>query len=158
MATECGPFEKKFSVKDYLGLWYEIARLPTFFQSGDRNTATYTATVQPNVVNVYNVAYNKDWKLIDNIIGKASPSADQPAALTVTFPPPVPPPSGVNYIVHDTDYDLYSMVGDCNRQYLWILCRNKTMSAELYCKLVKKAKKLGYDTGALIEDYKAVKE
>ena len=106
---------------------------------------------------MYNVAYDKKWKLISSITGTAVPNVEQPAALTVTFPPPAPAPKGVNYIIHETDYNGYSIVGSCDRVYVYILSRNKTMSSKLYHKLVKRVKKLGYNTDNLTVDYHAVK-
>ena len=155
-----GPLQCPFDVKKYMGSWYQIAAIPMPFNTeGNRSTATYTL-LENGTVHVYNVSYNVskgEWSVVADINGTATiPDEKKPAALEVSFPG-FSPPTGPNYLVHDTDYK-YSVVGSPDRKNLFILYREKKMNEKLYCELKHYAKKLGYDVDALVIDYHAIKD
>jgi hypothetical protein len=58
LSTESIPAIKNFDLKRYLGMWYEVARLPQSFENGlDRITATYTLQ-EDGTVKVLNKGFN----------------------------------------------------------------------------------------------------
>lgn len=150
----CEQLQKAFNVQKYSGLWYQIANIPSFFDlKCQRSSATYTPVVDDEggpVVKVFNVCYDANWNVIETITGVALPSCN-PAALTVEFPTPIPVViQGPNYLVHETDYVDYSMVGSPTRTNFFILARTKSISRKLYDKLLAQAVALGYDASKIV--------
>ena len=115
----------------YAGKWYEIARLPMFFQRNCTSDVTATYTLQPTgKVEVNNQCMGKDGKPMQSI-GEASKNGDSGSKLKVTFLP-----QGLRWLpVGKADYwvlDLnpnynHALVGTPNQKYLWILSRTPTM-------------------------------
>lgn len=134
----------------YTGIWYEIARLPFYFERNLKNTtATYTLredgkiTVLNQGVDINNPGKKKSAKGVAWI-----PDKNIPAKLKVQFFWPF---SG-DYWILDLDKDYrYALVGDPSMKYLWILCREKKMEESTYNMLVKKAIDNGYDIRPLIK-------
>ena len=61
-------------------------------------------------------------------------------------------PFGGEYLILDLDENYqYVLVGSSSKNYLWILCRTKTMDDLTYNNLVKKAESLGFETSKLIK-------
>lgn len=152
----CEQLQPRFDVPAYMGLWYQIASIPQPFQfSCVRSTATYTNL--DDGVKVHNVCYNKYWQEVSQLNGTAiAPNPCQPAALEVSFPGI--PSFGVNYLVHETDYKGYAMVGSPDRSSFFLLYRHKTICADLYRKLMLKAAQLGYDLEKILIDHGAVQD
>ena len=156
-SSTCDTLQKPFDVSKYVGKWYEIAKLPQPFESGcARATAEYKI-LDATTLSVYNVCYDKDWKEIRNITGKAKIlDANVPAEIQVQFPNiPNIPADIPNYLVHSTNYE-YAVIGSPDRSNLFILYRESKMCNKLYDKLVKFAKSLGYDTSKLVINYHAI--
>jgi len=131
---------------NYLGKWYEIARLPAKFQEGcSETTATYTLT-KDGAVSVLNECKKEDKvkrargkaKVVDKATG---------AKLKVTFFWPF---YGDYWIIKLGDNYEYSVVGTPDRKYLWVLCRTPQMDSKVYSEIVDFAKSKGFDTERLI--------
>ena len=162
----CEQLQPNFNIQNYMGLWYQIANIPSFFDlKCGRSSATYTPLLRKSgtaIVGVYNVCYNNNWEKIEDITGTATVVNCNPAALRVLFPSPPPPAPpivvnpGANYLVHETDYLNYAIVGSPTRVNFFILARTKTISKNLYDKLLEKAIKLGYDPTKIVVNYRAV--
>jgi apolipoprotein D and lipocalin family protein len=138
-----------FDVQRYLGTWYEIARLDHSFERGLINvTATYSLNKNGSlrVVNRgFDPKQNK-WKQAE---GRAYfVSRPDIGRLKVSFFWPFY--GGYNII--DLDKQNYSYVLICgnSRSYLWILAREQKLSETMITSLTQKAKKLGFNTDALI--------
>lgn len=137
-----------FQLPRYLGTWYEIARLDHSFERGlDHVTANYTPR-DDGGVKVINRGYNarkQQWK---ESIGKAYfIGSPQLASLKVSFFGPFY--GGYNIIELDDDYS-YALVSGPNRDYLWILSRTPTLSADVREKLLSVAKDYGFPIDKLI--------
>lgn len=138
-----------FRLTDYLGTWYEIARLDHSFEKGlTRVTAEYSLRADGGV-KVVNRGYSEkdgQWREVE---GKAYfvHNPDQ-GYLKVSFFGPF----YGSYIVFDLDHAQYqyALVSGPNTSYLWILAREPKMDGELTKRLVTKAAALGFDTSALI--------
>jgi len=133
----------------YAGKWYEIARLPNFFER-KLKCASATYTLRPDgkitVLNAGN--YIDDPQKSTSTTGVAwVPDKNSPAKLKVQFFWPF---SGDYWIMYlDKDYK-YVLVGDPDTKYLWILARDKTMDDATYNMLLQKAVDNGYNVDTII--------
>ncbi len=138
-----------FDLERYLGTWYEIARLDHRFERGlSQVSANYSKRADGgiDVVNRGFSQQNKSWK---EAKGRAYPVGDpELASLKVTFFWPFY--AGYNIIDLDQDHYRYALVCGPNRDYLWVLAREKQLDEAIVDRLVTKAKGLGFQTDALI--------
>jgi apolipoprotein D and lipocalin family protein len=134
----------------YKGFWYEIARLPNFFERKLKCTsATYTLREDGKITVLNAGNYISDPKKSTSSQGVAwIPDEKYPAKLKVQFFWPF---SGDYWIMYlDKDYR-YVLVGDPSLKYLWILCREKKMDEPTYNMLLQKAIENGYDVKSIIK-------
>ncbi|MDB5959287.1 MAG: lipocalin [Massilia sp.] len=137
-----------FNGEQYLGKWYEVARLDHRFERGlSHVTADYSMRPDGGI-RVINRGYDgekKQWKQAE---GKAY-FVEKPdtAYLKVSFFGPF---YGA-YIVFDLDPQYRtSMVSGPDNSYLWILSRTPGIEPAQKARLVEKAKRSGYPTEKLI--------
>jgi len=158
--TACMGVPKNVKVVDsveanqYLGTWYEIARLDHSFER-DLEQVTATYSINPNgSIKVVNRGYNpktQEWK---EAIGKAyfidPPNADGTftGKLKVSFFGPFY--GAYNIIALDKPYYNYVMICGPSRDYLWILARTPQLAYPIKQELIAKANSLGFDTDRLI--------
>lgn len=134
-----------FDLKKYLGRWYEVARLPAWFEKGMTNvTATYSLK-DNGKVKVENAGLKKGKKKV--AIGKAKIAGDSSqgylkVAFFLSF--------YADYVIIDLDTSNYkwAMVAS-SYDYLWILSREPVLDKAILDNLVEKAKKMGFDTTKL---------
>jgi apolipoprotein D and lipocalin family protein len=148
LRTESIPAVKTFDLNRYLGVWYEVARLPHSFENGlDRVTATYELQ-DDGTIKVLNKGFNTskgEWK---EAIGKAYiPDTLAGALLKVSF-----------FWIFYADYKVivldslnysYSMVTSSSKKYLWILSRSPQIEQPVYDELVRKAGEWGFNISEL---------
>ncbi|KAK8954332.1 hypothetical protein KSP39_PZI001608 [Platanthera zijinensis] len=138
----------------YVGRWYEIASMPSFFQpsNGQNTRATYALNAD-NTVHVLNETWSAGKRsFIEGTAYKADPNNDE-AKFKVKFylPPflPVIPVLGNYWVLYlDADYS-YALVGEPSRKYLWILSRKTQISDATFNLLLEKAKEEGYEVEKL---------
>ena len=133
----------------YMGMWYEIARLPNFFERKLKCTsANYTLRGDGKITVLNKGNYLTDPEKSTSSQGIAwVPDKNSPAKLKVQFFWPF---SG-DYWIMDLDKDYrYVLVGDPSLKYLWILSREKKMDETTYEMLLKKAIENGYDLKSII--------
>jgi apolipoprotein D and lipocalin family protein len=133
----------------YQGVWYEIARLPNFFEKKLKCiSATYTLRDDGRITVLNKGNYLSDPKKSTSSKGVAwIPDKNSPAKLKVQFFWPF---SG-DYWIMDLDKEYrYVLVGDPSFKYLWILSREKKMDEPTYNILLRKAVENGYDLKSLI--------
>ena len=168
MNLENEVLQKDFDLNKYLGDWYEIAKIPTPFQSQcPRSLATYEPLLlqeksgtSTDSFSVLNTCLNRDGQEIDSISGLGKVyDPEYPAAITVSFPSvPQPQSDFPNYLVHYTDYDHFAVVGSPDRKLLYILSRTPSISSEAYYNLASMVYDLGYDTSKLQLDFGSIRE
>lgn len=138
----------------YAGEWYEIARLPMFFQRKcvDQIITQYTLR-DDGLVGVRNSCRDKDGdsRVVD---GVARHDADHPGRLQVRFAPDWLswlPFTWADYwvIALDPEYQ-WAVIGEPGREYLWILSRTPDMSHARFDALKAEVVAMGYDLDALI--------
>ena len=139
----------------YQGTWYEQARLPMFFQRNCAQSEAHYRLQDDGSVAVRNrcLTHDGEWQQAD---GRAEPQqAGQTDKLWVRFDnwfaqlfPNVA--RGDYWVLYlDQDYQ-HVLVGNPNREYLWLLSRTPQVSAETREQLLAEARARGYDTDALI--------
>jgi len=155
MFTGCKTYEKpekvtpveNFKLSEYLGTWYEIARLEHRFEKGmEAITATYSMR-EDGGVKVLNKGYKTKEKEWSDAEGKAYfvGSSDK-GFLKVSFFGPF----YGSYIVMDTDYKTYTMISGPDLSYFWILSRTPTLDEKILNRLLAQAKEAGFDTSVFI--------
>ncbi len=134
----------------YKGDWYEIARLPNYFERKLKCTsASYSLREDGKITVVNKGNYITSPEKSTSAKGVAwIPDKNSPAKLKVQFFWPF---SGDYWIIYlDKDYR-YVLVGEPALKYLWILCREKKLEDETYRMLLQKAVENGYDVKSIIK-------
>ena len=138
-----------FKLKDYLGEWYEIARLDHSFERGLSHITAHYSVRDDGGVRVINQGFNAkegEWQQAE---GKAYfvGAADQ-AHLKVSFFGPF----YGSYIVFELDKEnyQYAFISGPDTDYLWLLSRTPEVSDELRQHFIAEAEKRGFDTSGLI--------
>lgn len=138
----------------YAGRWYEIARLPNFFQKeGGRATAEYTVQSDGSV-KVRNTEL-RDGAAEKAIEGRATavPGSGN-ARLQVRFGgfaalAPVPAEGNYWIIGLEPDYSV-ALVGTPDRDYLWLLARDAHLAASIRDRYLAEARRLGFPTEKIL--------
>lgn len=147
---------EKLEVDRYLGVWYEVARKPLYFQNKcDRDvTATYTLNENGNV-NVDNKCYSKDGKLEQSVGEAFIQNAPFNTKLKVSFLPSairwLPVGRGDYWVLKlDEDYQTV-LVGEPSRKYMWVLSRDAHPDEQVVSEYLNYAKSVGYDLSDVIK-------
>ena len=137
-----------FDLQRYQGQWYELARLDHVFERGMSDvTATYTPQSDGSV-RVLNRGFVTDSGKWRDIVGKARfTGAPNVGSLKVSFFGPFY--GGYHVAALDSDYNWALVVGP-DRDYCWVLAREKTLAPATKQAIVARAQTLGIDTNALI--------
>ncbi len=140
----------------YAGKWYEIARYPNRFQKKCVGNTTATYNIKgDDKIEVINECLKKNGK-INKAKGKAKIVDEKTnAKLEVRFAPAwlswLPQVWGDYWIIDlDKDYK-YAVVGDPDRDYLWILSRTPEMDSETYQGILERVEKKGFNPSKLIK-------
>lgn len=142
-----------FDPQQYIGTWYEIARLDNSFEKGlEQVTANYSVN-EDGTIKVINRGFNPEsgeWK---EAVGKAKfvdePNKDgtRTGRLKVSFFGPFY--GDYNIIELDKSYYNYALVSS-GKEYLWILSRTPQLTYPIKQHLMAKAKELGFPTQDLL--------
>lgn len=135
----------QIDLQRYLGLWFEVAHYPNWFESGAYATAQYS--LQPDgTVQVINTSYDRHNRPIATAIGIAQQRSGD--TLGVRFAPaPVEAEYKVEWV--DEAYS-FAIVGNSAKSQLWILSRQPTVSVAAVGVLLSLCAQLGYDTRKLL--------
>jgi len=157
--------EGHVDLKRYQGTWYELARMPMFFQRNcAQSEARYTLKDDGNI-GVTNRCRTMEGKW-EEATGTASPQVEGKAdKLWVVFDnwfsrllPGIA--KGNYWVLYVSDDYKLALVGNPNRKYLWLLSRTAHVSESVRNEMLMKAQQQGYDTTKLIwrvEDSKIAK-
>ncbi|EKF9474188.1 lipocalin family protein [Vibrio cholerae] len=138
-----------FELNNYLGKWYEVARLDHSFERGlSQVTAEYRAR-NDGGVSVLNRGYSEEkdeWKEAEGKAYFVNSSTD--GYLKVSFFGPF----YGSYVVFELDRENYSyaFVSGPNTEYLWLLSRTPTVEPGILDKFIEMSKERGFDTNRLI--------
>lgn len=139
----------------YLGLWYEIARLPMWAEDDGASdiTAEY-ALKDDGRIRVVNRCIDENGA-VEQAEGEARVVEDSGnAKLEVTFLPKglrwLPFTKGDYWVLKlDPDYNV-ALVGTPDRKYLWLLARNAQLDGATRLAYLEHAHTQGYDLDRLI--------
>jgi apolipoprotein D and lipocalin family protein len=142
----------------YVGTWYEIAKLPNFFQRqclGDVS-ATYRQLEGGNVevLNRCRTSASGEPRF-DSATGVAKATDPSNAKLRVSFLPPALrwlPVGWGDYQVIELDPEYrWVVVGEPRRDYLWVLSRTPALPPGVYESLMKRAAELGFPVDKVVK-------
>ncbi len=138
----------QFDTEQYLGTWYEIARLDHSFERNlERVTATYGLN-DDGSISVLNKGFNTEkgeWRQAEGV-AKPMGSSDI-AHLKVSFFGPF---YGTYAVFELADDYSHAFVSGYNTDYLWLLAREPDVSAEVRQRFINESQALGFDTSKLI--------
>ena len=140
----------------YAGTWYEIARLPMWFQRYCVDSKAMYSSRPDGAIGVYNECVTKSG-VVEHAEGVATVvDTKTNARLTVVFDNWFARLFGSsregNYWILDLDPEYRTtMVGTPDRRYLWILSRTPQLEEATYRRLVERARELGYPVSDLIK-------
>ena len=146
---------EKIELDKYLGVWYEVARKPMYFQNKcDRDvSATYTLNENGNI-GVDNRCYTKDGQLNQSIGEAFIQNAPFNTKLKVSFLPEsvrwLPVGRGDYWILKIDDAYQTVLVGEPRRRYLWVLSRSAQPNQAVVKEYLDYAQSIGYDIGDVI--------
>ncbi len=144
------PYPKNFNLEKYLGKWYEVARLPAPNQpKGSVAIAKYSKSKNKGEILVENTACKPDGQKLASIQGKAKVLEGKAPRLAVSFGSVIPNQANYHVIHVDKGYK-HAIVGNPDRNSLWILSRKVPVPEKKLNKLIKRAKNAGFDTQKLI--------
>lgn len=149
------PTAPRVDLARYQGTWYEIARLPMWFQRNClRSQATY-GLLDSGEVSVLNEC-DEEGSGKKSIRGRARVvDTKTNARLEVRFDSwfsvfiPSQPEGNYWILYLDEEYGTV-IVGTPDRKNLWIMARTPVIDEARFAKLVEIAQTLGFDTGRLI--------
>ena len=138
-----------FDIGRYEGKWYEIARLDHSFERGLSDVSATYSRQSDGSVEVLNRGYDsarKEWR---QAVGRAFFTGEpDSASLKVSFFGPFY--GGYHVVALDQRQYRWAMVIGPNRDYLWLLARDKQLPADVREQLLKQATALGIDIQKLI--------
>ena len=134
----------QLDINQYVGSWYEIAKLPNWFQRNcAQNTKATYKLINPAEIQVLNQCQAANGEMIQ-ALGMARPRPNGlPAQLEVRFAPSwlgwMPLVWGDYWVLDlDPQYQL-AAVGDPSKKYLWILSRTPQLEPAVIVQLRDKA-------------------
>jgi apolipoprotein D and lipocalin family protein len=144
----------------YAGTWYEIARLPMWFQRHCVDSKAIYSSRPDGLVGVHNECVTKSGGVeqADGVATVVDPKTN--ARFAVAFDNWFARLFGSsregNYWILDLDPEYrIAMVGTPDRRYLWILSRTPQLEDSTYQRLVERARQLGYPVSDLIKARRA---
>ena len=137
----------------YQGTWYELARLPMFFQRNCVQSEAHYGLRDDGRIDVTNRCRDKDGEWIE-AKGFAEPQVEgKTDKLWVRFDnwaSKILPIKGDYWVIYrDEDYRV-ALVGHPQHKYLWLLSRTPEVDQQTRDKLLEIAREQGYVTSELI--------
>lgn len=138
-----------FDIGRYQGKWYEIARLDHSFERGLSDVSASYRLQPDGSVEVINRGYDGKKSEWGQALGRALFTGEtNRASLKVSFFGPFY--GGYHVMALDQQGYQWAMVVGPNRDYLWILAREKRLPAAVREQLLREAGAAGIDTRKLI--------
>lgn len=134
----------------FMGDWYVIANIPTYFEKGAHNAVeSYALNAAGEIETTFTYrAGGFDGKLKQMEPKGFVRDTDSNAVWGMQFIWPFKMDYRIVYL--DEQYDNV-IIGRNARDYVWIMSRQPTMPASEYDKLVARVEALGYDVGKLVK-------
>lgn len=146
---------ESFDLQRYLGLWYEIGRLPLRYE--DDTAIDVTAEYSLNddgTVKVDNRCLDEHGKPTQ-ALGQAVPDDEHPGRLEVTFLPEglrwIPFTKADYWVLKISPNYSHALVGTPDHKYLWLLSREPVMDVRTRDEYLAEARAQGFDLDGWIE-------
>ena len=139
----------KFELNNYLGKWYEVARLDHSFERGLSQVSAEYSIKDDGGVKVINRGFSAEDNEWQEAEGKAYfVNEATEGYLKVSFFGPF----YGSYVIFELDHEnyQYAFVSGPNSDYLWLLSRTPTIAPEVMEKFVSMSKARGFNTEDLI--------
>ncbi|WP_298038017.1 lipocalin family protein [uncultured Microbacterium sp.] len=146
---------ESLDLERYLGLWYEIGRLPLRYEDDAATNVTAEYSLNDDgTVTVDNRCHDEDGKPTQ-ALGHAVPDEEHPGRLQVTFLPEglrwIPFTKADYWVLRiDPEYR-HALVGTPDHKYLWLLSREPHMDAARKTDYLATAQEQGYALDSWIE-------
>ena len=131
-----------FDMNRYLGMWYEVARLPSRIEKNINQLTEEYSYNEDGTLKVVTKGYSvkkKEWKEYSGKIKFAD--NEDIGKLKVSYFGPF----YLSYNILDLDEDYkYALVSGSGLDYLWILSRETTISPAIRTRFLKKAQSIGF--------------
>ena len=139
----------EIDLERYLGLWFEIGRLPMRFEDDDAVDVTAEYSLRDDgAVQVDNRCLDAE-RQPTQALGEARPDPEHAGRLRVSFLP-----AGLRWIPFtradywvlkiDPDYR-HALVGTPDREYLWLLAREHRIDPRTETEYLAEARRQGYE-------------
>jgi len=139
----------RLDLERYLGLWFEVGRLPLRFEDDEARdvTAEYSLNDE-GTVQVDNRCLNAQGEPTQ-ALGEAKPDPDHPARLQVSFLPSalrwIPFTRADYWVLKIDDSYRHALVGTPDRKHLWLLSRDPRIDPEVEADYLAAAEGQGFD-------------
>lgn len=146
---------ESFDLQRYLGLWYELGRLPLRYEDDTATDVTAEYSLNDDgTVRVDNRCLDEDGKPTQ-ALGEAVPDGDGEGRLKVTFLPEglrwIPFTKADYWVLKiDSNYQ-HALVGTPDHKYLWLLGRDAQMEDTRRAEYLGEARAQGFDLEKWIE-------
>ena len=143
------------NLERYAGKWYEISRLPMWFERRCLGDVSATYTPQPDQNGgVLHACRTAEGAISAQGIAVV-PNPQHPGQLRVRFAPAwlsfLPFVWGDYWVIDLAPDYSWALVGAPSREYLWILARTPTLDASITTSLKDKGRALGFSTERMID-------
>ena len=138
---------EKVDLERYLGTWYEIARYEHFFEKDCKNVSANYSIMDEETIKVINKCTKIQTNEKKEAMGRAYAIDETNSKLKVSFFRPFYGDYWV--LILDENYE-YAVVGTPNREYLWILARDKKLPLKIQNDILEKLPSLGFDISKLL--------
>ena len=149
------PTVSTLNLESYAGKWYEISRLPMWFERRCLGDVSATYTLQPDqTVSVLNACRTAEGVISARGVAVV-PNPQNPGQLRVRFAPAwlsfLPFVWGDYWVIDLAPDYSWVVVGGPSREYFWILARTPTLDASITTSLKDKGRALGFSTERMID-------
>jgi|SRR5690606_1312372 len=133
----------------YLGLWFEVGRLPMRFEDDTaRDVTAHYSLREDGAVTVDNRCLDEDGAPTQ-ALGEGQPDAEHPGRLRVSFLPEALrwiPFTRADYWVLKIDAEYrVALVGSPDRKYLWLLAREHEIDGATEAAYLEEARAQGFE-------------
>lgn len=145
---EVRPVES-FDLQRYLGVWFEVGRLPMRHEDRDSSDVTAEYTLNDDgTVRVDNRCRDKEQEPVQ-ALGQAELDEEHPGRLRVTFLPEllrwIPFTHADYWVLKIADDYGHALVGTPDHKYLWLLSREPRISARTELEFLAEARNQGFN-------------
>jgi apolipoprotein D and lipocalin family protein len=137
----------KVDINRFMGRWYVIANIPTFFEKGGINAVeTYSWNEKEQRIDV--LFQQEVEGKVKTYTQKAFVHDQSGSEWRIQFFWPLKFP----YLIIDLAEDYsYTVIGVPNRSYVWIMAREKSIPDEIFQRITEKLKKQHYEISKILK-------